>query len=229
MSELIKATEDFVVHLFKDKLDSTFLYHNYTHTKRVYKSVNEIIANTTLSDEDILVLRLSALLHDTGYTVSTENHEAESVKIATPFLSSKEVDNNIISRVANCIMATKFDEQPSNKLGEIIRDADASHFGKDYFLETSEFLKEEYKLQGLHNYSQKEWRDINIKVMIEQHKYYSKYALDTWQPIKEKNLAGLILEKKKDKKKKNEEKLKAKVKSEAKSEDPERGIQTSTG
>jgi predicted metal-dependent HD superfamily phosphohydrolase len=226
MSELIAATEDFVLHLFKEKLDYTFLYHNYTHTNRVYRSINEIIEHTELSEEDILILKISALLHDTGYTVSTVEHETESVKIATSFLQSQQVTPERIERIAACIMATKFNTKPNNMLGELIRDADSSHFGKKYFLETSEFLRHEYKLQKLHNYSASEWRDINIKVLIEQHQFYSKYALETWQPKKEKHLAALLIEKKNDKKKLAVEKLKAKLKNEAKGDEPERGIQT---
>jgi predicted metal-dependent HD superfamily phosphohydrolase len=226
MSELITATENFVLHLFKEKLNYTFLYHNYTHTKRVYRSINEIIEHTELSEEDILILKISALLHDTGYTVSIVEHETESVKIATSFLQSQQVAPERIERIAACIMATKFDTKPNSLLGELIRDADSSHFGKKYFSETSEFLRHEYKLQKLHNYSASEWRDININVLIEQHQFYSKYALEVWQPKKEKHLAALLLEKKNDKKKLTVEKQKAKLKNEAKGDEPERGIQT---
>ena len=43
MSDIIEAADTFVLELFKEKLPSTFVYHNYSHTKRVYKSINEII------------------------------------------------------------------------------------------------------------------------------------------------------------------------------------------
>ncbi|MGQ7507267.1 hypothetical protein ACTGVY_12140, partial [Streptococcus suis] len=68
MTDIIKKTEAFVFNLFKEELPNTFLYHNFTHTKRVLKSTNEIIQNSDISTEDATILQLAALLHDTGYT-----------------------------------------------------------------------------------------------------------------------------------------------------------------
>lgn len=226
MTDIVSVTDDYILHLFKEQLPNTFVYHNYTHSKRVYKSINEIIEDSQIDVKDATILRLAALLHDTGYIVTREGHEEESVKIARSFLESKDVDKEIIDGVENCIMATKFKGTPSNKLEEIIRDADSSHFGKDYFEEASEFLRQEYSLQNVQHFSAREWRDENISVLIEKHQYYSEYALKNWQPQKEKNLADLIASRKKDKKKLKKEQLKAQYKADAKNSSPERGIQT---
>ncbi|WP_179337104.1 Pycsar system effector family protein [Winogradskyella ludwigii] len=227
MSEsLIKETQEFVFKLFKDELPNTCLYHNYTHTERVLKSTREIIEHSNLSDDDILVLELTALLHDVGYVKGCEKHEEESVKIATAFLKEKGLEESVISVISDCIMATKFDSEPTNELERIIRDADASHFGKKYFKETSEFLRKELELQGKLNFTPAEWRNENIRVFTEKHHFYTDYALKNWQPRKEKNLAKLMGKKKKRKKKLNVEKLKAKYKTQYKNESPERGVQT---
>lgn len=226
MPDIVKTTQEFVFDLFKDKLPNTFLYHNYTHTERVHKSVNEIIKNSELNDNDILVLRLASLLHDTGYIKTIEGHEKESVKIATQFLTEHNLDNKTIEAVNTCILATEFDSKPTSELEKIIRDADASHFGKDYFNEASEFLRKELEIQGIKNYSPREWLDENIKVLSEKHQFYCDYALKNWQPIKEKNLSKLIKRKKKLKLKQKTEELKAKYKAQYKNESPERGIQT---
>ncbi|GGW54179.1 putative metal-dependent HD superfamily phosphohydrolase [Winogradskyella epiphytica] len=223
---LIKETQEFVFNLLKDKLPNTFLYHNYTHTERVLKSTREIIENSKLKDDEIRVLELTALLHDVGYIKGYDNHEEESVKIATDYLKEKKVDDEIIEAVKGCIMATKFDSEPKNELHKIIRDADASHFGKKYFKETSEFLRKELELQGRNKFTPTEWRNENIEVLTKQHSFYTDYALKNWQPRKEKNLAKLMGKKKKRKKKLNVEKMKAKYKTQYKNESPERGVQT---
>lgn len=225
-SEIVQKADDFILNLFKEKLSNTFVYHNYTHSKRVYKSINEIIEGTDVTKQEKVVLRLAALLHDTGYTVKRDGHEEESVKIATQFLEENGVDQNTIDDVNKCIIATKFKDKPNSRLEEMIRDADASHFGKDYFTEASEFLRQEYKSQGLKNYSPREWRDENIKVLIEKHQFYSDYALRNWQKVKEDNLADLIKDRKKDKKKLKKEELKAQLKVKYKDASPDRGIQT---
>ena len=226
MSDIIKATDDFILNLFKEKLPNTFLYHNYTHSKRVYKSINEIIEDSQINVKDAKVLKLAALLHDTGYTITRDGHEEESVKIANEFLKSQGVEKDIIEGVEKCILATKFKGSPDDKLEEIIRDADSSHFGKDYFQEASEFLRQELKSQNIANYSPREWRDENIKVLIEQHQFYSEYALKNWQKQKEENLAKLIKDKKKDKKRRKKEDMKAQLKMKYKDASPDRGIQT---
>lgn len=226
MSQLVEKADAYILDLFKEKLDTTFIYHNYTHAKRVLKSLNEIIEHSDLTKEEEEVLQLAALFHDTGYIHTREGHEEESVKIASKFLKEHKVDDKKIEAVSKCIMATKFKDSPKTKLEEIIRDADASHFAKKYFNEASEFLRKELELQKIEVYSPSEWLDENIKVLSKDHQFYSDYALKNWQERKDKNLSKLIKAKKKQKTKHKTEKIKAKYKAQYKNESPERGIQT---
>ncbi|TXD85567.1 HD domain-containing protein [Subsaximicrobium wynnwilliamsii] len=225
-SDLIKKTEAFVFELFKNELDPSYLYHNYKHTERVLKSTKEIIEHSEISEEDILILKLAALLHDTGYIDGTKNHEERSVEIGTKFLNEQNVDQAVIEKVNACIMATKFNDSPKTELDKIIRDADSSHFGKDYFEEASEFLRKELELREIKSFTGKEWRDENIKMLSKKHQYYTDYALKNWQESKEENLTDLLKAKKKQKRKYDKEKIKAKYKAQYKNESPERGIQT---
>lgn len=227
MENIVQATDDFILKLFSNELPSTFVYHNYTHSKRVYKSINEIIEHSQIDVKDATILRLAALLHDTGYTVNIENHEVEGVKIARNFLESKGVEGDIIDGVEKCILATKFkDTIPKTELEKMIRDADSSHFGKDYFTEASEFLRLELLLHNRKKFTPMEWLEENIKVFVEDHRYYTDYALKNWQPVKEDNLSNLLAEMKKENEKLSREKKKAQLKAKYKNSSPERGIQT---
>src|SRR5690554_2000700 len=227
MENIVQATDDFILKLFSNDLPSTFVYHNYTHSKRVYKSINEIIEHSQIDVKDATILRLAALLHDTGYTVNIENHEVEGVKIARNFLESKGVEGDIIDGVEKCILATKFkDTIPKTELEKMIRDADSSHFGKDYFTEASEFLRLELLLHNRKKFTPMEWLEENIKVFVEDHRYYTDYALKNWQPVKEDNLSNLLAEMKKENEKLSREKKKAQLKAKYKNSSPERGIQT---
>ncbi|WP_178990652.1 Pycsar system effector family protein [Winogradskyella schleiferi] len=223
---LIEETQEFVFNLIKNELPGTFIYHNYTHTERVLRSTRELIENSDVTEKEAKILELTALLHDVGYTKGCDNHEEEGVRIATKFLKDKKVDEDIIKSVADCIMATKFDTKPTKKLEKIIRDADSSHFGKDYFREASEFLRKELEVQGRVSFTPSEWRKENIEVLTKEHEFYTEYALKNWQAQKEKNLAKLLKKKKKRKKKLNIEKLKAKYKAQYKDESSSRGVQT---
>ena len=226
MTKLVEKTESFVFELFKNELPDTIVYHNHTHTKRVFKSTKEIIENSEINVNDAEILMLAALLHDTGYTKTRDDHEDESAKIAEDFLKKEGADQKVIDSVKDCIMATKVANEPKTELDKILRDADASHFGKKYFNEASEFLRKELEINGIATFTPSEWLDENIKMLSKKHRFYTDYALKNWQPRKEKNLAKLIKTKKKHKRKIKKEKIKAKYKAQYKNESPERGIQT---
>jgi predicted metal-dependent HD superfamily phosphohydrolase len=226
MSALVEKTELFVYNLFKDHLAQTFLYHNFMHTERVLKSVREIIEHSNLNEKDTEILELTALLHDTGYIKTVDGHEEESVLIATQFLQEQNVEKTTIEAVNKCIMATKFNGTPTGELEKIIRDADASHFGKPYFNEASEFLRKELELQNIKQFSPAEWRDENIEVLSKKHQFYTDYAQKHWQPVKEEHLKNLITQKNKREEKLKTEQLKAKYKAQYKNESPDRGVQT---
>ncbi len=222
MDTLLEKTDLFVSDLFEKKLSEKCIYHNYTHTKRVFKSTKEIIDNITISDEDKQALLLAVLLHDTGYCESQQQHEEHSVNIASEFLLKQDIHQKIIQQVSRLIMATKMDHEPIDLVEKIIRDADASHLAKDYFKETSEFLRQEFKLNNIKDYSREEWLKVNIDFLQNKHQYYTDYAKTYWTPKKEEHLTQIKNEQIKIKKKKKKEKLKKMVKEES----PEKGIQT---
>jgi len=225
-SELVQKADEFVLKLFKEKLPNTFLYHNYNHTLRVVKSTKEIIEHSEIHVKDKEALLLSAWLHDTGYVVKVDGHEEESAKFAEEFLKENNADSELIEKVKKLILATKFDFETSDDLESILKDADASHFAKDYFEETSEFLRQELQLQGIANYTPTEWINENIKMFTEQHKFHTDYALKNWKEQKDQNLLDLLESKKKKAKKIRKEETKAQLKAKYKNESPERSIQT---
>jgi len=224
MSQLIDTTYIFVEKLLTEELPGYFLYHNLTHTKRVFKSTKEIIENSSISEEDTEVLLLSALLHDIGYVKGCEKHEERSVEMGAAFLRENNAAEAIIDKVSQCIMATRFDAKPSNELEGIIRDADVSHFAKDYFQEASEFLRLEWKKEKREGLSKRKWLECNIDLLQNKHRFYTKYAKEHWVPKKQENIQTMITEKDKlvQEKKKKDQKQKQKKKN----LDPEKAIQS---
>lgn len=226
MTDLIAKADNFVLELFKEKLSNSYIYHNYNHTQRVVKSTKELIENSEINVKAEEALMLAAWLHDTGYTVKFKGHEEESVKIAKSFLEQNNADPETIDMVLNCIRATKFDDPPKDDLAKIIRDADSSHLAKDYFDETSEFLRQELQLLNIKNFSAIEWLEENIRLFTEKHSYYTEYAVKNWKPVKDQNLSALLEKKNKKQEKLKKEETKAKLKAEYKNDNPERSIQT---
>lgn len=222
MSDILQKSKNYVEELLSKKLSPNYLYHNLRHTQRVVKSTKEISNECALSTQELEVLLLAAWFHDTGYTVESKNHEKNSCSIATQFLKDQEYDPELIAKVNDCIMATEKNSVPNSLSEKILRDADASHFAQSSYLETSELLREELKLLNLANFSYSDWVEVNIKMLGNQHRYFTEYAKENWQEKKDENLRKLIKEKKSIKGLAKKEALKAKFKSES----PDRGIQT---
>ena len=226
MADILEKVDKFVLQLFTEKLPNTFIYHNYNHTQRVVKSTKELIENSEINVKEERALLLAAWLHDTGYTVKSEGHEEESVKIAKDFLTEENVDKEIIEMVVKYISTTRMLAIPETLPEKIIKDADSSHLSKEYFDETSEFLRQELKIQKIRNFSTNEWVEENIKLFTEKHRYYTPYAIEKWKPKKDENLLSILESQKKLSKKYDKEKAKAKYKAKYKNDNPERSIQT---
>lgn len=169
-------------------------------------------------------LLLAAVLHDVGYIKGHEKHEIESAALATEFLKAENASESLTKKVVDCILATELEATPQNELEKIIRDADASHFAKDYFQEASELLRLELKMQGIASFSKKDWNAGNIEMLTTKHNYFTNYAIKNWNPKKEENLEKVIADKKR--RKKEDEKEIKEIKDILKKEDPEKAIQS---
>lgn len=221
MSELLEKTKNYAIGLLSNQLDANYLYHNLRHTERVVKSTKELLNFYTLDSKENEALIIAAWLHDTGYIKGYKNHEESSCEIAAGFLKENNVPKETIQLICSLIKATKRNYTPKNIAEEILRDADSSHFAQKSYLETSEYLREEFSLIDMAKFSKGEWRKENIKMFTSEHEYFTDYAKENWQTGKDKNLKKLTQNKKEEKIAKKEA-LKAKYKNES----PDRGIQT---
>ncbi len=228
MSDLILAAEKFATQLLNEKLDTSFVYHNLTHTQRVTEKAKELSELCALNDSEKEILIISTWLHDTGYTNGIENHEDASVVITKEFLNSKNCAPEKIDAVCQLILATKIDHTPQNRLEKIIRDADCSHIGSKSYFEVSELLRKEWEILCDKTLTESEWLDENITFLSTVHRFHTPEAASAWDKRKGKNLSELLKLKKKldaDNKKLNQKKEELTFKKN-KVEMPERGIET---
>lgn len=89
---IVNQASLYVEQLFKDKLSSAYLYHNFVHTQNVVATIEAIINYEKIEDSVADVLLVAGWFHDTGYVESTEQHEHISAKIAEEFLNEKGKD-----------------------------------------------------------------------------------------------------------------------------------------
>lgn len=184
---ILQEAEVFVTKLFQERLDTKFLFHNLDHTKSVVLGIETLCKAEKLDEETTTVLLLSGWFHDSGYVECYDNHEKQSVNIALEFLNAKNIAVGIQEKVANLIMATKFDYTPSNIQENIIKDADNVHLANKNYPNILEKIREEWEQSINKKYSNQDWYHLNVD-FLKRHQYYTKFAKDNWQNLKELNL-----------------------------------------
>ncbi len=189
MNDIIAKTKHFTLETLGTQLNPNLVYHNIRHTLNVVKAVQLIGENEALPAESQSILEIAAWLHDIGHTVSHKNHEEEGVVIARALLSH-DLSAEQLEQIEALILVTKIGATPQNLLQKIIRDADCSHLGKKGYFDYCDLIRRELDYFGL-KYTDLEWNEMNV-AFFKQHQFYTTYALENWQPIKEKHLTTLF-------------------------------------
>ena len=227
METLIKQAEDFVTQYLNDHLDANFVYHNLAHTQRVVKKTKELTEESDIADTEKQQLIIAAWFHDTGFTKTIEDHENESVMIASEFLKSNDISEDFIEAIRKLIMATRMAYEPKNELEGLIRDADCAHVSSKKYTDYASLLRKEWELTLGKKITKSEWLKENIQ-FLSKHNFYTTLALSKWQKRKGKNLANLLQSQ--NKVKEDTDKLKFKKAElqfkKEKRDLPDRGIET---
>ena len=185
----MKSLEEFVYNLFDEKLPASLVYHNKNHTQQVVSSALEIAAKEKLDQNNLLILKTAALLHDTGHAISVAGHEEKSCEIAREVLPRYNYTPSQIEAVCKAIMATKIPQSPYDEVSKILCDADLSYFGTDSYFDEAEKLYQEMKnisTAKTHN----EWLQQQID-FLKSHHYFTSTACKEWDNKKNEHLAAL--------------------------------------
>jgi adenylate cyclase len=170
----LQDLEEYIMDRMSKELPDKLLYHNIQHTGHVFRQVELLGQGEQVSQEELLLLKSAALLHDLGYIDTFDNHETRSVEYAREILPLYRFKENQIDDICNLIMATKIPFSPSNLLEKIICDANLDHLGRADFLIQSDRLFQEYLLNNKIK-NKKEWNLMQIK-LLENHEFYTETA-----------------------------------------------------
>ncbi len=174
MKDIISSAESFVTDHLSDQLSSDHLYHNLQHTLTNRKVCLEIARRYRLEEEEIELLELASLFHDTGYTQTYEGHEEASAIIARNFLQEKKYPEGKIKKILELIAVTKLGVEPESLLEKIIKDSDFNNWDGNY-LEKSDALRHEWKVFCNLEMKEADWYDNNIRFWNE-HRFYTGEA-----------------------------------------------------
>jgi predicted metal-dependent HD superfamily phosphohydrolase len=189
--QILSAAQDFVSDIFLNKVNKSIHFHTLQHTQEVSAACDVMADYYQLADEDRFALSLAAWFHDTGYSAgSAINHEDGSIEIATKFLKERQVSEAVINKIKGCINATRIPQKPVLLIEQIICDADLFHLGTGDFKEKNRLLREELNDFGSMDLSKKDWRKKNIE-FLSRHSYFTSYAKENLDPLKQVYLQEL--------------------------------------
>lgn len=181
--------EEAILNRLEKDLPEWISYHNVTHTIDVITQVEIIARGENVSEEELLLLKTAALMHDTGFLFSYSEHEKYSIDLCNEILKRFQYSDEQIQVIIDLIEGTRSNKRPSGKLGEILKDADLDYLGRTDFLKISDNLyKELQQFNGkmtMHEWIKKQYD------FISKHRYYTKTARRMRQINKDRQLNKL--------------------------------------
>ncbi|WP_430809394.1 MULTISPECIES: adenylate/guanylate cyclase domain-containing protein [unclassified Carboxylicivirga] len=160
--------------ILEQKLPEDLYYHNIKHTIDVVTEVELIGWAEGLEEEEILLLKLAALFHDSGHTIDYKEHEMHGANIARDILGNYHYPQDQIDTVCRLILSTKFPPEPKDKLEQVICDSDLDYLGRSDFIPVSNTLFQELKERNMIG-TFDEWNQLQLN-FIRGHQYHTETA-----------------------------------------------------
>lgn len=186
MINILAEVRNNALKILRENLPAELTYHSYEHTLDVMNAAEIIAIGEKVSEPELAMLKTAAVFHDIGYIYSRENHEERSCAFAREKLEEKGIDKNSIETVCRLIMATRIPQKPTDKLSEILCDADLDYLGRDDYFPISQNIFLEFKRFGVVK-NEPDWKEMQIK-FLDAHRYFTDTANRLREKKKRENL-----------------------------------------
>jgi predicted metal-dependent HD superfamily phosphohydrolase len=182
------AAEKYIISLLEAGMPQ-LKYHNIDHIYDVLNAALVIAESEKISEEEIKLLRVAALLHDAGFIYSPKNHEERGADMAKEILPGYGLTASQIEIVSNMILATRIPQSPSTLLEKILCDADLDYLGRTDFYDVGGKLLEELTHLGVVE-TEREWNLVQ-KTFLESHRFHTNYSKTTREEAKKQRQAEI--------------------------------------
>ena len=186
-----EGAKSFIIDKLRRELDHGYSYHSLEHTLDVYASSATLARMEGLCEEDIRLVEIAALFHDSGMLTTYLDHEAASAGFATCFLPTYGFSEKEINTVRSLILATRLPQSPGSAAARVLCDADLDYLGRDDFFIHSMELQYEWKKFGILDTTLEKWLDIQIRFLSE-HCYFTSSAQSLRNKKKSENLHEIV-------------------------------------
>ncbi|WP_042506392.1 HD domain-containing protein [Algibacter lectus] len=187
MNSIVRNVKKHCLDLLMHSRCKVLPFHCVQHTLEVYKNVQTIGKQEECNAEELEILKIAALFHDTGVSDTYKGHEDISANNAHLFLSDLKYPANKIAEVMNCINATKMPQNPKTKLEQIICDADLFHLSTKTYMLKNELLRIEWKTYMDLIFTDQDWFKLNLDFLSEHH-YHTNYGKNVLETQKQNNI-----------------------------------------
>jgi len=170
-----QKAKKFILDKLRKELPPHLSYHSVAHIKDVFNSCKVIAKGEGVKGDELKLILIAALFHDSGFTIQQKDHEEISCEIARKHLPDFDYSDEQIKKICGMIMATKIPQNPQNTLEEILADADLDYLGRDDFFTIGNTLFDELSFYGILS-TEEEWNRIQIR-FLENHHYFTDTAL----------------------------------------------------
>lgn len=185
-SKLVEEAKKHVYHLLDAKLNPGIVYHTKEHTTNVLENAEKIGTETGLNGEEMNLLRIAALFHDTGYIEGNKEHEVKSAALARKFLEERNVHEEIIQNVEKAVLSTKIPQKPEDNIAAVLCDADLSHLASKNYFDLVEKMRKEKSYFEQKTLDEYQFLFQSLEFFM-AHNFKTEYGLNVLQPQKEEN------------------------------------------
>lgn len=172
------------------KLDPKLTYHSKEHTMDVLEQSERIAKEEGITGNDLWLLKVAALYHDTGFVRIYHNHEEMSCAIFLENSIHFQFTEEEKEKIRGIIMATKIPQQPHTLLERIICDADLDYLGRKDFFTIGEGLRKEFLTFGIIA-NDEEWDKLQLN-FLKNHRYHTESSRRQRESAKQTHIQQLL-------------------------------------
>lgn len=179
-----KKVRAYMLERLQNELPDNLYYHGVHHTVDVINATERIAISEGRDQEEVMLLKLAALFHDSGFLRKYRNNEPNGAELAREILPNYGFTDQQVEIVEKLILATKIPQAPNNLMEQIICDADLDYLGreKEEFEQISGSLRKELFEYGFLK-TEADWDPIQVE-FLSKHKYFTATAIKERQTNK---------------------------------------------
>lgn len=179
----------YILNKLRNELPATRSYHCLEHTLDVYASAIDIAEREGVTGEDLVLLKMAALFHDSGFTEQDHEHEEAGCRIVRRELPGFGFTAEQVEAICGMIMSTRIPQSPKDQLGRILCDADLDYLGRPDFQRIGEMLFEELKAFGVLK-DRLAWNRLQEE-FLQGHRYFTETNRSAREAVKQQHLADV--------------------------------------